>query len=412
MKITHVTQNYYPSRGGTQYLIQKISEYLAENFNDEVEVLTTNSYYGPNRNEFKKIEEETEHINDVLVKRYGFFRYHRPLLQYSMKAWARMSRKEFPETLERLNIGPYSPSLKRALKDCDADIICASSVHYMFADYARWNLPNRKPFILHGAIHIREQESMPAIYLKRVLSADYYIANTVFEKEVLVNNNVPEEKIRVIGTATDIFKHAAELDNEDSLKAKYKIDVNANVLIYLGRHEASKNIDCLLKAYQLIKEHDPKVQLIIAGAKGSYTSYLEDLLKTDQQLHIYTDITELEKCELLKLSDMMILPSSEESFGIVFLEAWSYRKPVIGAGIGAISALISDGKDGLLFKPGDHLDLAEKIKALLANKSQTLIMGEEGYKKVMQHFTWSQIAAKFRETYEMAIESFQKKIKR
>jgi len=49
MKIVHVVLNYYPSKGGTQWLFQNISERLVKHYNDEVTVLTVDSYYGPEK---------------------------------------------------------------------------------------------------------------------------------------------------------------------------------------------------------------------------------------------------------------------------------------------------------------------------------------------------------------------------
>ena len=55
MKVLYVVQNYYPSIGGTQILFQNIAEKSLAYYNDEGVVYTTNSYFGPDKKEFKKI---------------------------------------------------------------------------------------------------------------------------------------------------------------------------------------------------------------------------------------------------------------------------------------------------------------------------------------------------------------------
>ena len=85
MKILHVTQNYFPSKGGTQETIKKVSEYLHEDYQDEVTVFTTNSYYGPNNRLFKKIDIEDEWINNIYIKRFEFLKAHKPFLKILSK---------------------------------------------------------------------------------------------------------------------------------------------------------------------------------------------------------------------------------------------------------------------------------------------------------------------------------------
>jgi len=409
MKVTHVTQNYAPSRGGTQHTIKKVSEYLVKEFNDEVSVFTTNSYYGPNRNEFKKIKPNEEYINGVYVKRFNFIRLHRPFIKYYKALRKKVGANTSTTFFEELNTGPVSPSLNASIKNTQSDVICASSLHYLFADYPLWKIDNKKPFVLYGAVHIEEDETIPEKYLRRIRHCDYYIANTTFEKNVLMKHNVAGEKIKVIGAATDVFNYADKLETESELRKKYKIEQNVKVFLYLGRQEASKNIECLLRAYKDIKKLDIPAILIIAGAKGSFASTIEMEAEIDKSLIVFSDITDFQKCELLKLCDILVLPSSAESFGVVFLEAWSYNKPVIGANIGAIASLIEKDKDGLLFDPHNPKDLVLKMKTLLLNKELCNAMGKAGYDKVMEHYTWPVIATKFRETYEMAIESSKKK---
>src|SRR5258705_13463542 len=127
MKVLHITQNYYPSLGGTQHTMKKVSECLHKQYHDKVTVFTTNSLYGPNNAAFKKIEEKETFINGVQVKRFGFLRAHKPLLKLMSKASVRLSGKGLPGSLGELAMGPYSSSMKNAIQKTDADVICASS---------------------------------------------------------------------------------------------------------------------------------------------------------------------------------------------------------------------------------------------------------------------------------------------
>ena len=82
------------------------------------------------------------------------------------------------------------------------------------------------------------------------------------------------------------------------------------------------------------------------------------------------------------------MPSRTDSFGIVYLEAWLYNKPVIGAYAGGVPDVIDDGKNGYLVKFGDVEMLAQRIKQLLGNPIGALTMGQRGYAKVLHEMTW------------------------
>jgi len=409
MNILHVTQNYYPSFGGTQHTMRKVSEYLHENFNDEVTVYTTNSLYGPNNAAFEKIEKREENINGVHVKRFGFVRMHKPFIKYLSKASVKLSGKSLPFYFTDLGMGPVSASLKQALLTTGADVICASSVHYRFADYGiiRKNIKDPKPFVLYGALHLASGD-IPVKYLERIQASDQYIANSEFEKNYLINKGVHEEKITVAGAATDILSYVKGMHvNENALRVKYKLAAGDKTIVYIGRQETYKSIDVLIKAFLQLKNAGERVKLVIEGAKGSYSETLAAITEREKNILVLADISNEDKCSFLQVADVVVLPSKEESFGVVFLEAWSFKKPVIGAAIGAIASIVDDGKDGYLFDPDNADDLADKIKNILDNPQQASAMGNEGYKKVQSLYTWDKIAATFREAYCAAIKFFE-----
>ncbi len=410
MKILHVTQNYFPSKGGTQHTMKKISEYLHTHYQDEVTVFTTNSFFGPNSPMFKKIDVAEECINGVAIRRFSFLRSHKPALKIFSKTFMRMGGKILPPAFSELSAGPFSKSMKKAIGKIPVDVICASSVHYQFANYGlyRDKLAAPKPFVLYGALHLSKEQMNP-IYLNRIKAADHYIANTSFEKTFLEQQGIDPQKITVAGAGIDMHEHSCLPFNVEKIKGELKIPSAHKILLCISRHEAFKGLPLMLEAYEQLKKTGKNIHLIIAGASGNYTQTLLDEEKKMTGLTVFTNISALFKNELLSIADIVVLPSKEESFGVVFLEAWRAKKPVIGAGIGAISTIIDENKNGLLFTPGNANDLSEKIKFLLQNNELANAMGISGYKKVEQFYTWENIAALFRGAYCKAIENFNHK---
>ena len=390
-------------------MMRRLSEYFRHNFNDDVNVLTTNSYYGPGRSAFKEISQLHEEINGVQVTRFPFIGAHKKPIKFVNTVSRKITGRHLPFYIANtLHSGPLSPPLFRAMLNMDADVIGASSMHYKFADYPQWRKMGRhpKPFVLYGALHIEEGMQLNSRYIKRIRNAEYYIANTLYEKQYILRYVNDEDAIKVIGTATDIFRETVSGDTIESYRRKIGIKQDEKIILYLGRHEDWKGIPVLINAFTALQKRYAKCRLVIAGASTTYTKALLQITKENPAIIVMSDISHEEKIFILQASDIMVLPSASESFGVVFLEAWSFHKPVIGANIGAVASVIDEGKDGLLFTPGDPVSLQQQMEILLRNEDKCRELGCNGYEKVMQQYTWEKVAAAFHHVYELAVEKF------
>jgi glycosyltransferase involved in cell wall biosynthesis len=111
---------------------------------------------------------------------------------------------------------------------------------------------------------------------------------------------------------------------------------------------------------------------------------------------------------LFNAIDIFVLASKGESFGVVFLEAWACKKPVIGVSMGAVASLIDKGEDGLLFASYSVQELRSAIITLIEDEETRKRFGNNGYEKIRQQFTWQVITKKYRDAYLLGIENFQK----
>ncbi|MEP6512604.1 MAG: glycosyltransferase family 4 protein [Parafilimonas sp.] len=412
MKILFVVQNYYPSVGGTQTLFQNIAERFANDYHDKVDVFTINSYYSPHHEIYKKINTSCEQINGVNIHRFPFIRLHLTLFRWLSMLSKKVFKKDIPFVNEYI-MGPVSRQLKQAIANTNADVIIASSSVYTYMNYPLWRKKtnNPKPFIFHGAIHFtsnKKQEYLPQKLISSIKASDCYVANTVYEKQRLVALGVRSENIAVIDIGIDVNKYRNI--NANSFRQQYKINSDDIIVTYIGRIEPIKGIDVLIAAVKLALQQQNKITLVIAGYESNYAEKLKKIIDQMNALHhrviLLTSVTEDHKYELLTASDMLVLPSVNESFGIVFLEAWVCKKPVIGINIGAISSVVKDGVDGLLAKPLDANDLAEKILLLANDVPLRISMGEKGYNKVIANYSWKKIIETYRDVCLKAIKNF------
>jgi len=416
MKIAHLVLNYYPSVGGTQILYKGISEKCVSVYKDEVEVLTVNSYYGSHSNQFKAIKKKQEVINGVLVKRFPFYTFHKPLFKLLAQLIFKLTKKYSTYILSYIT-GPWSPSLQYAISTTNADVISASPQGFLYMQYPlyRHKFKNPKPFVFQGAIHFAVDESVNVLSnktLAAIKASEYYMANTTYEKNRLVALGVNPEMIVVAGTAVDVQQFA----NGDKTVFRNKLHLkDTDILIgYIGRLEKTKSIDILIDAFIKAHQENNCLKLVIAGFETDYIKEIQQKVSNNtsnihQHIFFKTNITEEDKVNLYHALDFFVLPSINESFGIVFLEAWSCKKPVIGVNIGAVASVIANNKDGLLVNPLDCDDLKNKMLQLASDENLRNTLGENGFQKTKEHYTWEAITKIYRDTYIAAIKKFNSK---
>lgn len=159
-------------------------------------------------------------------------------------------------------------------------------------------------------------------------------------------------------------------------------------ILYLGLITKAKGIYDLL---DVINEHkvefDGKITLHIGG--NGETGKLQEIIAQKALSSIVKFegwVGGKKKIELLNNADIFILPSYTEGLPISILEAMSYKLPVISTPVGGIPEVIEDGKNGILFTPGDKEALYQAIDKLHTDKIQRKSMGELSYSKVQSYF--------------------------
>ncbi len=294
-------------------------------------------------------------------------------------------------------------------------MIIGATAAYKFMTYplVRSKLKNKKPFIYQGALHFdvnRQEPYIAPVVLQSIQQSEYYLANSVYEKHVLISMGVPAVNIEVLGIAVEHDTSKSTFNTQ--YRQQLQIAPGQPLIAFVGRISELKSIDILIKAMPLVCKQVPGAHLIIAGDDNGYAEKLKELLTTftpavRDKIIIRTGVDEHEKNSIYNSIDLLVLPSKSESFGMVFLEAWAFKKAVIGAKIGAINLIIDDGIDGVLFQPDDVAHLASCIIDVLQNDSKRKQLGEAGHQTLMDHYTWDIVGLKFKAVCEKAIQKFE-----
>ncbi|ANV83282.1 glycosyl transferase family 1 [Picosynechococcus sp. PCC 7003] len=252
------------------------------------------------------------------------------------------------------------------------------------------------PFVFTPVHHPRWVGWRYQQYLNLYQKADRLLALTEVEKQTLVDLGVKPEKITVTGIGSILAPHP----KPQSFREQYKI--TGPMVLFLGQHYAYKGYRQLLAAAPTVWGKYPETQFIFIGppVKNS-ESYFQN---GDRRILRLGAVDLQTKTDALAACDCLCVPSSQESFGGVYTEAWSFKKPVIGCDIPAVAEVIDHGENGLLVAQ-DPKAIAASILEILGDSHFAQTMGEAGYQKVQQRFTWEKLAAITETAYLQAIAS-------
>lgn len=165
-----------------------------------------------------------------------------------------------------------------------------------------------------------------------------------------------------------------------------------------------KGCPFLLKAFKEIYTKFSNTTLTVAGGGPQ----LADMKKLSNSLGIsdrvkFTGvISHVKMMQLMNECDIFILPSWDEAFGVVYLEAMSFKKPIIGIRGEGITDIIKDGVNGLLIKPKDVGSIIEKLSLLIESEDLRIRIGNAGYQSIKQ-LTWENSASEVLKVYKKVL---------
>ena len=412
MKILHVVQAYDPAIGGSEWLTKNLSEQMVSRYGDDVTVFTSNAYKPEAfwRTKGPLMPPGVETINGVTVRRFDIFNR----LQLVRRLLAQGSRRlnlPYNDWLRTIQTGPLIPRLTGAIANSGVEVVFATAFPFLHMYQAVAGARRAGvPAVLLGAIHVADEWDYDRkMMYQAIQQADAYIAHTAFERDHLIRRGVRAEKITIIGAGVEADAFA-DADGE-VVREQYEWG-DAPVVGVLARQSQLKRLDTVLQAMPKVWAARPNTHLLMAGARTSYSLQLDRMINAfppdrHAQITVVNDFPEEQKPDLLAACDLIAHPSGNESFGIVFVEAWACRKPVIGARVGSIPSVIDEGRDGLLFEYLDPSSLAQAVVRLLDNPAQRSAMGQAGREKVLRNYTWEIVADRLRAVYAEVVSSQQ-----
>jgi len=177
---------------------------------------------------------------------------------------------------------------------------------------------------------------------------------------------------------------------------------NEKVFIHISNFRSVKRTDDVVRIFHRIKQRIPAKLLMIG--EGPDLPVARDLALT---LGLRDDVFFLGKQEdiacVLSMADVMLLPSAQESFGLVALEAMACGKPVISSNAGGLPEVVKDGETGFVLPIGDVEGMAEKAIQLVADPATYEFFSQQAIERAYHTFCHKEITRQYEAIYQRVL---------
>ncbi|MCS5478364.1 D-inositol-3-phosphate glycosyltransferase [Corynebacterium sp. YIM 101645] len=309
--------------------------------------------------------------------------------------------------------------------DVDYDLIHS---HYWLSGQIGWLLRDLWEVPLVHTAHTlaavknahRSADDSPESEARRICeqqlvdNADVLVVNTQEETNDLIDHyDADPERIAVVspGTDTELFTPGTDRNTERSRRL-LGIPLDAELVAFVGRLQQFKGPQVLIQATAELVRRNPgrKLRVIICGGASGAGATERQYLDLAEELGVARRVRFLdprppeELVTIYQAADIVAVPSYNESFGLVAMEAQACGTPVIAARVGGLPVAVSEGETGLLVDGHDTADWADAIEQLLDDDDTRLRMAGEAVLHAA-NYSWSASASQLASVYADALST-------
>ncbi|NJN66641.1 MAG: glycosyltransferase family 4 protein [Chloroflexaceae bacterium] len=427
MHMLHIVQLYHPVPSGAAQYFVEVGERLVRE-GHRVTVLATDAFdlehlWMAGR---RSIAEQEDTHRGVRILRFPVQRVPGSPLVYPVvrRLMVELSRLPLPPrvlrpVLRRLaTLTPRLPTLGPFLRHspalADVALVHTTNITLDFAilPALAWAEQRAIPHLCTPFVHLGEPGSRAIVrYYSTLNQLDILrrsaavITQTERERRFLQQAGVPDHRMHTIGVGVT----PANLEGGDGerFRCTHHIPRSAPVVLTLGVAAYDKGTPHVVEAMQRLWERgNPAVWVQVGPLMAHFEAFLQGLPAEDRsRIRVLGFVDDQTRRDALAAADVMVLPSRTDSFGIVYLEAWVYGVPVVGARAGGVPEVVRHGETGLLVAFGDVAELAQAIERLLHDRPLARALGQAGRTTVLRERTWEHVYARVRDIYLGCLQS-------
>lgn len=235
---------------------------------------------------------------------------------------------------------------------------------------------------------IRDTEAAACFHADEIISVSHFLAD-----EVERIYQVPRDKMHTIHNGVSYHAFDGMVDPA-AVKGRYGIAPMAPTVFAPGRMTVQKGMDMLVDAVPMVLTSYPGTRFVISGSGPAYDGVVGRAHghAVEHACVFLPTMPRGEYLDLMRACDVVAVPSRNEPFGIVILEAWAAGKPVVASTAGGPREFVWHDVNGFLVD-ADPGGMAHGIGSLLADHDHCRALGANGRRAVEETFNWDVIAS-------------------
>lgn len=376
MKKLKIGITCYPTVGGSGVIATELGKMLAER-GHEIHFISSSIPFRLNKM-YPNI-----YYHQVEVKKYAVFQYP----PYDLALSSKMAEVINREELDLLHVHyaiPHAVCAILAKQMSNRDVKIVTTLHGTDITVLGYD-----PSLAAGIRFGIEKSDLVTAVSNSLIAQTHEVIEP--NKEILPVYNFIDERIYRKVDASHLKKELAISDTE-------------KVVIHVSNFRGVKRVTDVVQAFKQIANQIPaKLLLVGDGPEMSKVTKLVDELQLRQKVLFLGKQENLE--ELYSLSDLMLLLSEKESFGLVALEAMACGVPVIGTNVGGIPEVIVPNETGYICELGDIEDIAEHSIKLLTDEKKHTQFSQRSISRVRDYFKADIIVDQYIEIYKSILET-------
>ena len=201
----------------------------------------------------------------------------------------------------------------------------------------------------------------------------------------------------------EVFKKSMDLE----FRREFASD-DEGLLIHISNFRPLKRVDDVIDLFARLRNtNKAKLLMVGDGPDRPKAEWLAEVKEVAGDVHFLGKRNDMDR--LLSVSDVLALPSEQESFGLVALEAMASEVPVIATRVGGVPEVVDDGADGFLLDVGDTEAMAAAASRLLQDEDLRVRMGKAGREHAKRNFCHDRIVGQYIDLYSRTIDSLRRK---
>ncbi|MDE1828689.1 MAG: glycosyltransferase family 4 protein [Thaumarchaeota archaeon] len=382
MNILLLSQFFSTTRGGGEYVFSIVAKKLAEN--DNKVFVITNKIEGEDYKDLKNIQ--VIFVPPLLQYKGGLPPGFSDNIRYAINAIKQGLKIIKNEKIDIIHSNNFAPALAGSILSSLTSRPHITTVHDIFSLCGKnyWKEWGRQSDVS------RMNVWLAPFFEKFMIKLRYHCIHTVSDatKEDLLKFGA-KKPIHVIHNAIE----STQVGNTKQ---------NPLQFVYVGRLVFYKNLEVAIKAVDIARKTEPEIKLILVGS-GPHRRTLEEMVKKlglEKNIEFKGYVTAEVKSRIISESAALVFPSLCEGFGLVILEAYEKKKPVLVSDIKPMSDIVSDGVTGHVLDSRDEKMWAQALLDTIKNPEQAKLTGQSGYQKLVTQYSQESMYQKIVKMYQ------------